>query len=202
MLDHLRTALSRCRRTAAVLTALAALAATAGVAASPAQAGDQPGQVWYAGIIRSWAQGRCLTTNDRAVVSTMPCNDSPYQQWYIIIQTHPENEWASVQIRSVATSGYLRPICADCSPTWQPEVMTHARPSDDPWLLFPADADWSAWRFAYKPGIGQRCLDANEPSDTTGRRPYLSFTDHRPNPDPILPPDFCTSNFQDWKLGF
>jgi len=207
MLDHLRTALSRCRRavarTAAVLTALAAIAGTAGVAASPAQAGDRPGDVWYQGIIRSWAQGRCLDSNESGDVYTLPCNGGDYQQWVIRIDTHNENEWATVTIMNWQTRRFLESYCYTCGQE-QPRTA-RTIPWDrrsDPWVLFPSNADWSAWRFASKRGIVQSCLDANEPTDTTGKRPYISSTDYRPNPDPTLPPDFCTSNFQDWKMGF
>ncbi|MFB7948639.1 hypothetical protein ACFC6L_27410 [Kitasatospora phosalacinea] len=201
----MRTRLSLRRRVAArlasALTALVAFTAVAGVAATPAQAGDQPGEVWYTGIIRSWAQGRCLDANDKNEVYTIPCNGGQYQQWRIIIVTHAEYEWATVRLQNVQTQRYLDPICDTCG-SWQPAVGTHTwLPSGD-WLLFPSNSDWSAWRFAWNPGVTQRCLDADTPTDTTGGHPYISFTDWRPNPPATLPPDFCSSNFQDWKLGF
>ncbi|MEV5348630.1 hypothetical protein [Streptomyces achromogenes] len=187
-------------RLAAALATLAAIVATAGVVAPPAQAGDGPGAIWYTGIIRSWAQGRCLDSNDNGDVYTIPCNGGQYQQWWITIVEHPENEWATVQIQNVKTHRFLGAICGSCG-SWQPGVKTYdSWDPDKNWLLFPGNSDWTAWRFAYNPGISQRCLDANQPTDTTGKVPYVSF--EGVTTDPKLPPNFCSSNYQDWKLGY
>ncbi|WP_157845538.1 hypothetical protein [Kitasatospora phosalacinea] len=187
-------------RLAAALTALAAVMATAGVAAAPAQATEGPSPVWYTGIVRSWAQGRCLDSNDNGEVYTIPCNGSRYQQWNIIIQNHPKDEWATVWIQNVQTGRFLEPHCDTCG-SWQPGVWTSGSlDALRAWLLFPTNDNWTAWRFAWNPGITQRCLDANTPTDTTSMHPYLSYTDWQPAP--LLPPNFCSSNYQDWKLGF
>jgi hypothetical protein len=182
-------------RLTAALTVLVAIAATAGVAAAPAQATEGPSPYWYTGIIRSWAQGQCLDSNDNGDVYTLPCNGGQYQQWHITIQNHPQNEWATVWLQNVRTGRFLEPICDTCD-SWQPGVDAVNWLPAQGWLLFPTNANWSAWRFAWNPGITQRCLDANVP----GQPPYISFTDWQP--DPRLPPDYCSSNYQDWKLGF
>ncbi|MGW4808063.1 hypothetical protein [Kitasatospora sp. NPDC004272] len=182
-------------RLAAALTAMAAVVAMAGVAATPAQATEGPNPYWYTGIIRSWAQGQCLDSNDKGDVYTLPCNGGQYQQWHITIKEHPKDQWATVWIQDVQTQRFLAPICDTCD-SWQPGVSTVGWLTDG-WLLFPSNDPWTAWRFAWNPGPSQRCLDANSP----GSPPYISFTDW--HPDPRLPPtNYCSSNFQDWKLGF
>jgi hypothetical protein len=181
-------------RLAAALTVLAAIAATAGVATAPAQAAEGPNP-WYTGIIRSWAQGQCLDSNDNGDVYTLPCNGGQYQQWHITIQNHPQNEWATVWLQNVQTGRFLEPICDTCG-SWQPGIAAVTWLPTQGWLLFPTNSNWTAWRFAWNPGIAQRCLDANAP----GHPPYISFAGSQP--DPRLPPDYCSSNYQDWKLGF
>lgn len=205
MFESMRTMLSRRRRAAArlaaTLAALAAIVATAGVSAPPAQADGEPGSIWHWGVIRSWAQGRCLDSNAKGDVYTIPCNGSQYQNWMVVIRHWDDNDWPTVQIRNVATGRLLGPICDTCG-TWQPGVMTSDRPdaNDWTWVLYPPyNGNWTAWRFAWDTGANQRCLDANTPTDTTNMLPYLGIGS---SSDPQLPPNNCYSNFQDWKMGF
>jgi hypothetical protein len=183
------------RRLVAAAVALTAVGAGVGVVASPAQADVQPqGHVWYEGIIRSWAQGRCLDSNHAGEVYSIPCNFGSHQKWKVIIWTWPDNQFPTVQLVNVATGRFLSHLSHSIKPGAETPVQT-LTPFEvlllgehvSTWRLFPAYPNkWDAWVFSVEPG--RYCLDANLPFDTTGKRPYVRQA--------------CGSNYQDWKMGF
>lgn len=182
------------RRLVAAMIGLAAVVAAVGVAASPARADVAPtGTIWYQGIIRSWAQGRCLDSNHAGEVYSIPCNFGAYQQWRVVIWKWPDNQFPTVFIENVATGRRLA-----TKGTWGWNTALHTvhdvlpyandpNPHPQLWRLFPAyPGKWDAWVFSKYPS--RYCLDANQPTDTTGQRPYMR--------------EGCGSNYQDWKMGF
>jgi hypothetical protein len=183
------------RRLAAAVVGLAAAVAVGGVAASPAHADIAPRDtVWYEGVIRSWAQGRCLDSNHAGEVYSIPCNFGNYQKWRVRIWQWPDNQFPTVRLQNVATQRYL---VADVSIFQNTGNVTSVRTEladsyayvnrSAVWRLVPAYAGrWDAWILSLV--SGQDCLDANQPFDTTGKRPYVRKQ--------------CGSNYQDWKMGY
>jgi hypothetical protein len=173
------------RRLTAAVVGLAAVVVGATVVASPAQADvAPPGTVWYEGMLRSWANGGCLDSNDASEIYTVTCNGQWYQKWRITIVYWYEGEWPGVTIQDVANGKYL-------SQGYQLNSTDFTiRVSDDRglWTLFmPYSGRFDVYRFGTN-GTNSRCIDANLFTDTTGQRPYL----HWP----------CNSNYQDWKTGY
>jgi hypothetical protein len=170
-------------RLVAAVVGLAAVVAAVGVVASPARADvAPPGTIWYQGIIRSWAQGRCLDSNEAGEVYSIGCNFGQYQQWQVIIADWPDNQWPMVVIKNVKTGLFLTGITSSCC-----DVSVYADEWYSLWRLYPAyPNNWGAWRF--DKNASGNCLDANQPTDTTGQRPYIRYQ--------------CGSNYQDWKMGY
>jgi hypothetical protein len=176
------------RRLAAAVVGLAAVVASAGVVASPAQADWPPGHIWHQGIIRSWAQGRCLDSNDIGEVYTIWCNSGDYQQWKVIINYGPDGQWPWVNIQNVETGRYLAAATYGWDREEIPVITVPYITNNSNWKLFPAySGNWTAYRFSLS-SQPSHCLDANQPFDATGKRPYVNRV--------------CGSNYQDWKMGY
>jgi hypothetical protein len=185
------------RRRGRLIAALSVLFTFVSVGVFAVSGPAEADSAWYTGVIRAnkYEQGRCLDDSAWGDLKTMPCTfpigANPFQNWEIREYVSQGNSWPEVTIRNVGSGRFIT-----ARGYYQGLTTTPDQGANSEWQMFfphPGNLAVLAFNWIYDAfpvnyaAPSGYCLDANQPSDISPERPWLTP---------------CGSDYQDWHLGY